>query len=53
MAHTFIPALGRKRQADLSEFEDSVVYRVSSMTTRAIHKNPVLKTNKQIKINKK
>ncbi|EGV99662.1 hypothetical protein I79_011655 [Cricetulus griseus] len=27
-----IPALGRQRQADLSEFEDSLVYKASSRT---------------------
>jgi hypothetical protein len=32
-----IPVLGRQRQA---EFEVSLVYRVSSMTTRAIQRNP-------------
>jgi hypothetical protein len=34
-----IPALGRQRQAD-SEFEASLVYRVSSKTARATQKNP-------------
>jgi hypothetical protein len=29
-----IPALQRKRQADLSEFEASLVYRVSSRTAK-------------------
>jgi hypothetical protein len=40
-----IPALGRQR-----EFEDSLVYRVSSRTARATQRNPVSKnkqTNKQ------
>ena len=41
--HTpLIPALGRQRQAD-SEFEASLVYRVSSRTARIIQRNPVLK----------
>jgi hypothetical protein len=40
-----IPALGRQRQA-ISEFEASLVYRVSSRTARAIQRNPVLKKNK-------
>jgi hypothetical protein len=38
-----IPALGRQRQAD-SEFEASLVYKVSSRTVRAIQRNPVSKT---------
>ena len=44
-----IPALGRQRQADLSEFEASLVYRVNSRTVRAAQKNPISKnkTNKQ------
>jgi hypothetical protein len=37
-----IPGLGRQRQVD-SEFEASLVYKVSSRTARAIQKNPVLK----------
>jgi hypothetical protein len=43
-----IPALGRQRQTD-SEFEASLVYKVSSRTARAIQRNPVSKkqTNKQ------
>ena len=42
-----IPALRRKRQVDLSEFEASLVYKVSSRTARAAtQRNPVLK-NKQ------
>ena len=45
-----IPALGRQ----ISEFEASLVYKVSSRTARPIQRNPVLKqtnkqTNKQIK----
>jgi hypothetical protein len=38
-----IPALGRQRQADLCEFEASLVYRVSFRTARATQKNLVLK----------
>jgi hypothetical protein len=50
--HTpLIPALGRQRQA-ISEFEASLVYRVSSRIARAARRNPVLKNknkNKQTK----
>ena len=41
-----IPALGRKRQAGISEFEASLVYKVSSRVARAIQRNPVLKKTK-------
>jgi hypothetical protein len=50
-----IPAL-RGRGRWISEFEASLVYKVSSRTARAIQKNPVSKnkqTNKQTKQNKK
>jgi hypothetical protein len=46
-----IPALGRQRQV-ISEFEASLVYRVSSRTARATQRNPVSK-NKQKNNNKK
>jgi hypothetical protein len=36
-----IPALGKQRQAIFSEFEASLVYRVSSRTARATQRNPV------------
>jgi hypothetical protein len=43
-----IPALGgRGRQ--ISEFEASLVYRVSSRTARAIQRNPVSKNQKKKK----
>ena len=51
-----IPAFGRQRQVDVCEFKASLVYRVSSRTTRATWRNPVLKnkqTNKKTKTNKK
>jgi hypothetical protein len=41
---------GRGRQ--ISEFEASLVYRVSSRTARAIQRNPVAKTNKTKQTNK-
>jgi hypothetical protein len=42
---------GRGRQ--ISEFEASLVYKVSSRTARAIQRNPVLKNKKQKTKNKK
>jgi hypothetical protein len=33
--------LGKQRQADLCEFEASLVYRVSSRTARATLRNPI------------
>jgi hypothetical protein len=49
VAHAFNPstleAEGRGRQ--ISEFEASLVYRVSSRTARATQRNPVLKNKKQ------
>jgi hypothetical protein len=37
-----ILALRRQRQADLFEFEASLVYRVSYRTARATQRNPIL-----------
>jgi hypothetical protein len=42
---------GRGRQ--ISEFQASLVYKVSSRTARATQRNPVSKTNKQKKKKKK
>ena len=42
---------GRDRQ--ISEFEASLVYRVSSMTAEAIQRNPVSKNKNKTKQNKK
>jgi hypothetical protein len=42
-----IPALGSQWQTDFSEFEASLVYRVSSRTARAIQTKFVLKTKKK------
>jgi hypothetical protein len=36
-----IPALGRQRQAQISEFQASLAYRVSSRTARTTQRNPV------------
>jgi hypothetical protein len=41
---------GRGRQ--ISEFETSLVYKVSSRTARAIQRNPVLKNQKKNTTNK-
>jgi hypothetical protein len=41
-----IPALGRQRQA---EFNDSLVYRVSSRTARATQRKSALKNQKKKK----
>jgi hypothetical protein len=38
-----IPALGRQRQADLCEFEASLIYRVSSWTAKATQRNLALR----------
>jgi hypothetical protein len=46
-----IPALGRQSR-QISEFEASLVYRVSSRTARAIQRNPV-SNNQKTKQNKK
>jgi hypothetical protein len=48
-----IPALGRQRQR-ISEFEASLVYRVSFRTARATQRNPVSrnKTKQKTKTNK-
>jgi hypothetical protein len=43
-----ILALGRQRQVD-SEFEASLVYRVSSRTDRPTQRNPVSKNQNKIK----
>jgi hypothetical protein len=41
------------RGRGISEFEASLVYRVSSRTARAIQRNPVLKKTKNKQTNKK
>ena len=41
-----IPALGRQRQVDLCESENSLVYRVSSRTARATQKTCLEKQTK-------
>jgi hypothetical protein len=45
---SLIPALGKQRQVDLCEFEASLVYRVSSRTARATHREkPCLRKQKK------
>jgi hypothetical protein len=54
VAHAFNPIThsgGRGRQ--ISEFEASLVYRVSSRTARTTQRNPVLKNQKKKKKEKK
>jgi hypothetical protein len=49
VAHAFNPSTWGGRGRRTSEFEASLVYRVSSRTARAIQRNPVLKKTKQNK----
>jgi hypothetical protein len=56
VAHAFNPSMGGggRRGRQISEFEASLVYKVSSRTARATKRNPVSKnktnkTNKQTK----
>ena len=54
VVHAFNPALGTQRQVDLCEFKASVMYKASSRTVRATHRNPVSgKTNKNKRERKK
>jgi hypothetical protein len=46
-----IPAPRRQKQADLCEFETSLVYRGSSGTARDTQRNPVLKKKKNKIVN--
>jgi len=49
-----IPALGRQSQGMISEFEASLVYRMSSRTARSIQENLALKqTNRKQKTKKR
>jgi hypothetical protein len=49
VAHTFNPTTWGGRSRQISEFEVSLVYRVSSRTARATQRNPVLKNKNQNK----
>jgi hypothetical protein len=54
VAHTFNLSAGEGRGRRISEFEASLVYRVSSRTARATQRNPVSKNlKKQNKTTKK
>ena len=48
-AHAFKSSTLRQRQADLCEFEASLVYRGSSRTARATLRNPGSKRKKMVK----
>ena len=50
VAHAFNPSTGRGRQ--ISEFDASLVYKVSSRTARATQRNPVSKKQTNKKKNK-
>ena len=49
VAHTLNPNTWGQTQADLYEFEASLVYRVSSRTARATQRNPVSKNKNKTK----
>jgi hypothetical protein len=52
VVHPSIPALKRPREADVSEFEASLVYKVSYRTARALlHKKFLLEKPNQTKPN--
>ena len=56
VAHTFNPSTWeaeRHRGRRISEFEASLVYKLSSRTARAIQRNPVSKNQKKEKKEKK
>jgi hypothetical protein len=47
-----MPALGRQTQEDLCEFKASLIYRVSSRTTRATQRKIYLEIQNKTKQNK-
>jgi hypothetical protein len=49
VAHAFNPSTRDGRGRRISEFEASLVYKVSSRTARAIQRNPVSKKQKKKK----
>jgi hypothetical protein len=52
LAHAFTPYLGG-RDRQISQFEASLVYKVSSRTARAIQRNPVSKKQKETRLTHK
>ena len=52
VAHTYISSTLEGRGRRISEFEASLVYRVSSRTHRTIQRNPVSKTKENKQTNK-
>jgi hypothetical protein len=52
VAHAFNPSTWEAESRQISEFDASLVYRVSSRTARAIQRNPVSKKQKQTNIKK-
>ena len=47
--HAFIPSIWKLRQEDVSEFGDSLVYRVSSRTARTVkQRNYISKNQKKV-----
>jgi hypothetical protein len=53
VVHTFNLSTQGGRGRQISEFEASLVYKVSSRTARAIQRNPVSKNKNKTKQNKK
>jgi hypothetical protein len=49
VVHAFNPSSQEGRSRQISEFEASLVYKVSSRTARATQRNPVSKKTKQNK----
>jgi hypothetical protein len=49
MEHAFNPSTQETEARQISEFEASLAYKVSSRTARAIQRNPVLKNQKRKK----
>jgi hypothetical protein len=50
VAHAFNPSTWEAEAGRISEFKDSLVYKVSSRTARAIQRNPVSKNQKRKKL---
>ena len=47
VAQAFNPCAGEAQAGQVSEFKTSLVYRMSSQTTRATQRNPVFKTKEK------